>query len=82
MDNNRVWLSWGLDQKTKKPYELEPSGQSPQDSKVGTKIRYEFTPRPEVPLPSAGSEVMLRTRLPNRVVALTVPFAFQDLLLP
>ena len=82
MDNNRVWLSWGNDPKTKKPYELEPSGQSPQDSKAGTKIRYEFTPRPDTPLPSAGIEVTLRTRLPNRVVAFTVPFAFQDLILP
>ena len=82
MDNNRVWLSFGMDPKTKRPYELEPSGQSPQDSKTGTKIRYEFTPRGDVPLPALNANVTLRQRTPNRVVAFTVPFKFEHLPLP
>jgi hypothetical protein len=82
-DGNRVWLSWGIDPKTKKPYELEPSSRGePQELQMGTKIQYYFTPRGETPLPPAGTEVTLRYRTPNRVVALTVPFAFQDLPLP
>ena len=82
-DGNRVWLSWGIDPKTKKPYELEPSSRGePQDSSTGTKIQYHFTPRGQTPLPSAGTEVTLRYRTPNRVVAVTVPFSFQDLPLP
>jgi hypothetical protein len=82
MDNNRVWLSWGLHPKTKKPYELEPTGQSPQDSSEGTKIRYEFTPRGNTPLPSINADVTLRYRTPSRVVAFTVPFEFKALPLP
>jgi hypothetical protein len=82
MDNNRVWLSWGLDPKTKKPYELEPSGRSPQDAKAGTKIRYYFTPRGNTPLPALGANVALHYRTPNRVLAFTVPFEFQNLPLP
>jgi hypothetical protein len=81
-DGNRVWLSWGTDPKTKRPYELEPSGQSPQDAPVGTKIQYHFTPRGETPLPPLTADVTLRHRTPNRVVAFTVPFEFRDLPLP
>jgi hypothetical protein len=81
-DGNRVWLSWGTDPKTKRPYELEPSGQSPQDATVGTKIQYHFTARGETPLPPLNAGVTLRYRTPNRVVAFTVPFEFRDLPLP
>ena len=81
-DGNRVWLSWGTDPKTKRPYELEPSGQSPLDAAVGTKIQYHFPPRGETPLPPRNADVTLRYRTPNRVVAFTVPFEFRDLPLP
>jgi hypothetical protein len=79
---NRVWLTWGIDPQTKKPYELEPSGRKPLDTRVGTKTRYQFTPREGTPVPPAGAEVTLRYRTPNRVVRITVPFAFRDLPLP
>src|SRR5262249_22250941 len=39
---NRVWLTWGINPKTKKPYELEASGQDPQETPSGTKIQYHF----------------------------------------
>jgi hypothetical protein len=81
-DGNRVWLSWGIDPKTKKPYELEPSGQSPQETPAGTKIQYHFTARGETPLPPLSANVTLRYRTPNRVVGLTVPFELRDLPLP
>jgi hypothetical protein len=82
MENNRVWLSWGTDPKTNKPYELEPTGQSPQDAKEGTRIRYHFMARPNVPMPPLSAKVALHYRTPNRVTAFTVPFAFENLPLP
>lgn len=81
MDNNRVWLSW-TDAKTKRTFEIEPSGEAPQNSAVGTKIRYYFSVREKMALPPKGVEVVLRYRTPNRVEVFTVPFAFQDLPLP
>ena len=81
MDNNRVWLAW-TNPKLKKTYELEPIGEEPQPSDVGTKIRYRFTVREKGLLPPSGAEVVLRCRTPNRVVAFTVPFEFRDLPLP
>jgi hypothetical protein len=79
---NRVWLSWGTDPKTKKPYELDPTGRKPLDTSVGAKARYQFTPRQGTPIPPPGADVTLRYRTPNRVVSITVPFAFRDLPLP
>ena len=74
-DNNRVWLTWGK-------HKLEHSGKSTEESKVGTKIRYNFLPKGETPLPAKGAEVTLTYRTPSRVVAFAVPFAFRDLPLP
>jgi hypothetical protein len=81
MDNNRVWLAW-TDTKTKRTYEVEPSGEAPQASSVGTKIRYYFSVREKMALPPKGVQVVLRYRTPNRVEVFTVPFSFQDLPLP
>jgi hypothetical protein len=81
MDNNRVWLAW-TDPKTKRTYEVEPSGEAPQPSAVGTKIRYYFSVREKMSLPPKGVEVVLRYRTPNRLEVFTVPFSFQDLPLP
>jgi hypothetical protein len=81
MDNNRVWLTW-TDPKSKRTYEIEPSGEAPQASAVGTKIRYYFSVREKMTLPPNGVEVSLRYRTPNRVEVFTVPFSFRDLPLP
>ncbi len=82
MDNNRVWLTW-TDPKSKRTYEIEPSGEAPQPAAAGrTKIRYYFSVREKMTLPPKGVEVSLRYRTPNRVEVFTVPFAFQDLPLP
>lgn len=79
MHNNRVWLAW-TDAKTKNTVELEPREETP--GRKGPGIVYLFTPRPDAPLPPQGANVMLHYRTPNRVVAFTVPFVFQDLPLP
>jgi hypothetical protein len=81
-DNNRVWLSYGMDPKTKKPYELEPSAGPAQPSKTGMKMKYFFTSRGDVALPAAGAPVTLHYRMPSRVQTFTVPFEFHDLPLP
>jgi hypothetical protein len=81
MDNNRVWLAW-TDPKTKRTYEVEPTGEAPQASAVGTKIRYYFSVREKMALPPKGVQVVLRYRTPNRVEVFTVPFSFRDLPLP
>jgi hypothetical protein len=81
MDNNRVWLAW-TDPKSKRTYEVEPSGEAPQTSAVGTKIRYYFSVREKMALPPKGVEVVLRYRTPSRVEVFTVPFSFRDLPLP
>lgn len=81
LDNNRVWLVW-TDARTRKVNKLEASGFNQQNSKVGTKLQYYFTPTAQLPLPPAGVDCALRYRTPNRVVAISVPFAFRDLPLP
>lgn len=73
--NNRVWLTWGK-------HKLEPSSQSTETSKLGTKLRYNFLPKGDTPLPAKGTDITLTYRTPNRVVAFAVPFAFRDLPLP
>jgi hypothetical protein len=78
--HNRVWLTWGTDPKTGKPYELEPVGQAPLSSDEGT--RYHFMARANVPMPAIGANVTLRYRTPSRVIAFTAPFAFENLPLP
>jgi hypothetical protein len=80
LDNNRVWLTW-TDPKTNKVHELEPSRQgAPRNAKTG--FLFHFEQRGDTPVPSPNVEVTLRYRTPSRVVAITVPFAFQDLPLP
>lgn len=78
---NRVWLTW-TDPKTNKAHELDWRGEEPQETKEGTKVKYHFMPRGGTPLPPPGVNVTLRYRTPSRVVAFTVPFAFEDLPLP
>lgn len=78
---NRVWLTW-TDPKTNKVRELDWSDQDPQETKTGKKIKFHFTERAERPLPPPGANVTLRYRTPSRVIAFTVPFAFEDLPLP
>jgi hypothetical protein len=79
LDMSRVWLTWGIDPRTKKPYELESRGQDPQSA---TKTRHTFEPRGGTPLPPPGAAVTLRYRVPGRLVAFAVPFEFRDVLLP
>ncbi len=81
MDNNRVWLAWASPT-LKKSYTLEPLGEEPLASETGMRFRYEFTPRSGVLLPAAADDYALKMTMPNRVIAITVPFAFQDLPLP
>jgi hypothetical protein len=82
MDNNRVWLAW-TDAKTKRTYEVEPSGEAPLASTATmTKTRYYFSVREKMALPPQGVQVSLRYRTPNRVEVFTVPFSFRDLPLP
>jgi hypothetical protein len=81
MDNNRVWLAW-TDAKTKRTYEIEPTGESPQNTPTGTRIRYYFSVQGKSALPPRGVEVELRYRTPSRVIAFTAPFSFRDLPLP
>ncbi len=80
MDNNRTWLAWNSP--TKKNQVLEPVGESPLPSGKGLRFRYDFTPRGDVPLPAVAGAYALKLTMPNRVISLSVPFAFQDLPLP
>ena len=80
-NNNRLWLTW-TDPQTKRTSTLEPSGDSYQDTKDGRIINFTFTPQGDTPLPPKTAAVTLRYRTPNRVLAFTVPFEFQNLALP
>jgi hypothetical protein len=75
----RVWLTWGTDPRTGKPFELEARETDPQSK---TKTQYHFTPNALTPAPPIGAEVTLRYRTPARVIAVRAAFAFRDLPLP
>lgn len=78
----RVWLAW-YDPKTKRTYEIEPSGNGPEQAAGGaTKVRYYFSARDNAALPPRGVEVALHYRTPKNVEIVTVPFSFRDLPLP
>jgi hypothetical protein len=78
MDNNRVWLTWH-DAQAKKTLELDKILDGPGE---GSGIVYTFEPKGPTPLPAKDAEVTLHYLTPNRVVAFTAPFKFQELPLP
>ncbi len=80
LGNNRVWLAWTSSNKT--THILEPVGETPVAGGKGLRFRYDFLPRGDVPLPAVGANTTLKLTTPSRVVAISVPFTFQDLPLP
>ncbi len=81
LDNNRLTLTW-IDPQSKKVKTLEPINEVQEGDGETMKIHFDFTARPDTPLPPRSADVTLRYRTPNRVVAFTVPFAFENLPLP
>lgn len=83
MNNNRLWLTWGTDPKTKKPYELDPSdAEAPEELASGMRRTFHFTPRGDVPLPPNSADVTLHYRTPSRVSAYTASFEVKKIALP
>lgn len=79
---NRVWLTW-YDPKTKRTYEIEPTGNGPEQGKGNvSKILYYFPVGDKMTAPPKGVEMSLHYRTPSRIEISTVPFSFQDLPLP
>jgi hypothetical protein len=83
LENNRMWLAW-TDPNTKASRMLEPDPTTEErtETENGMKVSFRFRPRNKTPMPAPGADVSLHYLTPNRVVAFTVPFAFQDLPLP